>query len=57
MPNHDEHHHHHHDDPNADLAELLDLDAEVLHGYLTDVMAWVHGRAPGSRCVRSSQAE
>jgi SAM-dependent methyltransferase len=50
MPNHHEHHHHHHhhdDDGNADLAELLDLDAEVLHGYLTDVMAWVHGRAPG----------
>lgn len=39
-----EHHHHHHaatsaDD--ADMAELLDLDAEVLHGYLTDVTAWV----------------
>jgi SAM-dependent methyltransferase len=43
MPNHD--HGHHHDDT-ADLAELLDLDAEVLHAYLAEVTAWVHGRAP-----------
>jgi SAM-dependent methyltransferase len=31
--------HHHH----AGLAELLDLDAEVLHAYLTDVLDWIAG--------------
>ncbi|MGW0481496.1 class I SAM-dependent methyltransferase [Nonomuraea sp. NPDC003214] len=31
--------HHHHDDHS--LAEILDLDGEVLHSYLSDVTAWV----------------
>jgi SAM-dependent methyltransferase len=40
-----EKHHQHHpaaetDDPA--VAELLDLDAEVLHSYLSEVIAWVH---------------
>jgi SAM-dependent methyltransferase len=50
----DHHHHHsgahHHPDTEADsadaLAELLELDAEVLHGYLSGAIAWVAGRAP-----------
>ena len=29
----------------APLAELLDLDAEVLRGYLSDVTAWIEGHA------------
>jgi SAM-dependent methyltransferase len=48
-----ESHHHHHDqhrhqhDPAAEtdesaMAELLDLDAEVLHSYLSEVTAWIH---------------
>jgi SAM-dependent methyltransferase len=34
---------HHHD--RHQLAELLDLDAEVLHSYLSDVTAWVRQHA------------
>jgi SAM-dependent methyltransferase len=44
----DNHHTHHHDHAHAGaeadeavLAELLDLDAEVLHAYLSDVIDWV----------------
>jgi SAM-dependent methyltransferase len=42
----DNHHHSHRHGPAAeadpdDLAELLDLDAEVLHAYLSDVLDWV----------------
>jgi SAM-dependent methyltransferase len=37
--------HHHHGRP--ELAELLDLDAEVLHAYLSDVTAWVREQAAG----------
>ena len=44
------HHHQHHSatetDPAA-MAELLDLDAEVLHSYLSEVIDWVHGLAAG----------
>jgi SAM-dependent methyltransferase len=43
-------HHHHHpgNEPDgAALAELLDLDAEVLHAYLSDVIEWVGGLAGG----------
>ncbi|MGH3155080.1 MAG: class I SAM-dependent methyltransferase [Streptosporangiaceae bacterium] len=29
----------------SDMAELLDLDAEVLHEYLSDATAWVHALA------------
>ena len=36
---------HHHD--RHQLAELLDLDAEVLHSYLSDVTAWVRQQAAG----------
>jgi ubiquinone/menaquinone biosynthesis C-methylase UbiE len=41
-----ERHHHHQHQPAAEtddaaMAELLDLDAEVLHSYLSEVTAWV----------------
>lgn len=35
------HQNEHHDDHQAAMAELLDLDAEVLHAYLDEVMGWV----------------
>jgi SAM-dependent methyltransferase len=38
----------------AAMAEILDLDAEVLHAYLTDVVDWVHevaGDPPPRRIV------
>jgi SAM-dependent methyltransferase len=38
------HQHHPASDPAA-MAELLDLDGEVLHSYLSEVVAWVHERA------------
>jgi ubiquinone/menaquinone biosynthesis C-methylase UbiE len=43
MENHHQHHQHH---PAAEtdesaMAELLDLDAEVLHSYLSEVTAWI----------------
>ncbi len=43
---------HHRHDPAAEpdwaaMAELLDLDAEVLHSYLSEVTAWVCGLAAG----------
>jgi len=44
MENHVHHHDGHHSaetDERA-MAELLDLDAEVLHSYLTEVTAWIH---------------
>ncbi|WP_199442128.1 class I SAM-dependent methyltransferase [Umezawaea beigongshangensis] len=37
---HDHHDHHDHADQTV-LAEVLDLDAEVLHTYLTDLTAWL----------------
>jgi SAM-dependent methyltransferase len=43
MGNH-QHTHHAEADPSA-MIEMLDLDAEVLHSYLADVMAWVDGLA------------
>jgi len=43
----DHHHHsHHHEDDDA-LAEMIDLDAEVLHEYLAEVTGWLHERAGG----------
>ena len=44
----DNHHHHHsaESDPAA-MAELLDLDAEVLHSYLSEVIDWVGQLAAG----------
>ena len=53
--------HHHHQQPGHDtegvpdetaMAELLDLDAEVLHAYLSDVTNWVHERAGDRPCRR-----
>jgi len=45
--------HHHHagaDAGSADaLAELVELDAEVLHGYLSGAIAWVASQAPPRR--------
>src|SRR5689334_1590584 len=47
------HHHHHHQHATAELddsalAEILDLDAEVLHGFLTEVTGWIRGFAAGA---------
>ncbi len=36
----------------AAMAELLDLDAEVMHSYLSDVVAWVSGAATDRPCRR-----
>jgi SAM-dependent methyltransferase len=46
------HHHHDQHQPAAEtdeaaMAELLDLDAEVLHSYLSEVTAWIHELAAG----------
>jgi SAM-dependent methyltransferase len=43
MENH--HHHHHAETDSSGLAELLDLDAEVLHEQLTELIDRVHGQA------------
>src|SRR5260221_14170021 len=50
MDSHDQHQHQHHDHAAAEsdqtaLAELIDLDAEVLHAYLTELTAWIRGLA------------
>jgi SAM-dependent methyltransferase len=50
------HHHHRHDahgeaQGSADLIEMLDLDAEVLHDYLVEATSWVRSLAPAS-CER-----
>lgn len=47
----DHHHHHHHAHDDDTLAEMLDLDAEVLHEYLAEVTGWLRERA-GGRTVR-----
>jgi SAM-dependent methyltransferase len=51
MTTHHDHDHHpgHHGGGNGeeDMAGLLDLDAEVLHAYLSDVISWVGGLAAG----------
>ena len=46
---HDHRHHHHpgRDEDDAALAELLDLDAEVLRSYLSEVTGRVHDLAAG----------
>jgi SAM-dependent methyltransferase len=54
MHNHDEHHHHHdHGHDSDDLAEMLDLDAEVLRDYLPGAIGWVRELAaePTGRIV------
>ncbi|HJZ27378.1 MAG TPA: SAM-dependent methyltransferase, partial [Streptosporangiaceae bacterium] len=48
----DHHHSHHHADSARDddwsaMADLLDLDGEVLHEYLAEAIAWVHQLAAG----------
>jgi SAM-dependent methyltransferase len=49
MPNHQDHQHEHPaDTDDAALAELLDLDAEVLRAYLAEVIDWVHELAGDS---------
>jgi SAM-dependent methyltransferase len=47
MENHHSHHHSATQDDQAAMAELLDLDAEVLHSYLSEVIDWVHKLAAG----------
>jgi ubiquinone/menaquinone biosynthesis C-methylase UbiE len=50
-----DHHHHphpHHTDSSGDddwsaMADLLDLDGEILHAYLAEAIAWVHQVAAG----------
>ena len=47
-----DHSHHHHTDASGDddwsaMADLLDLDGEVLHAYLAEAIAWVHQVAAG----------
>jgi SAM-dependent methyltransferase len=48
MESHHSQHEHEHEHEHAGeidesaMAELLDLDAEVLHSYLSDVTAWIH---------------
>jgi SAM-dependent methyltransferase len=47
---HQEHHHQHHGTGEADesgLAELVDLDAEVLHSYLSELTGWIRELAGG----------
>jgi hypothetical protein len=44
-------HHHQHAsaaETDADMAELLDLDAEVMHAYLSEVTAWIRRLAGSS---------
>jgi SAM-dependent methyltransferase len=41
MENHHHQHHHAAENDSAALAELLDLDAEVLYSYLSEVITWV----------------
>jgi ubiquinone/menaquinone biosynthesis C-methylase UbiE len=46
--------HHHHSPAEADsaaMAELLDLDAEVLHSYLSEVTTWIDEPAAGPRRI------
>jgi SAM-dependent methyltransferase len=46
----DHHHGHEHGHGHSDddaFAEMLDLDAEVLHEYLTELFGWLHERSAG----------
>src|ERR1700733_4178960 len=52
METHHDHHHHAIETDPAAMAELLDLDAEVLHSYLSDVTGWVRELAAGWPCRR-----
>jgi SAM-dependent methyltransferase len=42
---------HRHGDAGADLAEMLDLDADVLHEYHREVMTWTASLIPGRRRI------
>jgi len=44
----DHHHHDHGPEDDAALLELLELDADVMRSYHTDVVDWVHEHAAGS---------
>jgi SAM-dependent methyltransferase len=48
---HHGHHDHDHDGDDAGLAELLDLDGEVLHRYWDAVLDWVQQAAPDARRI------
>lgn len=45
---HDQHEHEHHGEHGAGLAELLDLDADVLHEYLSEVTTWLRRQTEGA---------
>jgi SAM-dependent methyltransferase len=45
------HHHHDHGGDDASLAALLDLEAEVLHAYWTNVLTWLRTAATGTRRI------
>ncbi|MGH9080845.1 MAG: class I SAM-dependent methyltransferase [Acidimicrobiales bacterium] len=52
---HDQHRHQHQTSAETDegaMAELLDLDAEVMHSYLSEVTAWVHELAAEPPALR-----
>jgi SAM-dependent methyltransferase len=42
-----DHHHHGHDHDDDGLSEMLDLDAEVLHEFLAELLGRLHERAGG----------
>jgi SAM-dependent methyltransferase len=54
MPQHHDtsHGHAHHEGTDADLADLLDLDGEVLHAYWTGALGWVQSAVADRRCER-----
>jgi SAM-dependent methyltransferase len=49
--NHDHDHDHDHGEDVAVMAELADLDAEVMHAYLSEVTEWVAGVVPAPERV------
>ncbi|GGC83360.1 hypothetical protein GCM10011512_07660 [Tersicoccus solisilvae] len=48
---HQQHHAHDSHEHDGDLTELLDLDADVLTGYLTDVVGWLPVATPPRRIL------
>jgi SAM-dependent methyltransferase len=51
MSHHHDHHHDHDHSDDGSLAELLDLEAEVLHSYWTNVLTWLRTTATGARRI------
>ena len=47
MTQHHDHHRDHDEQSSPALAELLDLDGDVLHDYLSEVTTWLHQHAVG----------